>query len=153
MLSRCTFNIAWIGPCGCECIERDRCSEHADLKCVSCGEPATRSCNATHGPCLCSAPLCSNCEHELAPNGTNEGNRHVRKGTQKYKVWIEQTEQEQLQGEYLMLQRKVDSYRGVARHLPEGTRDDYLCPRVRGCFEKMAVMEKEHPELVGLREV
>ena len=77
---KCEFNIAWSGKCGIE-----DCEKHSNLKCCVCGEPATRSCDATSG-LICGAALCNNCEEELSPEGTSTM-KHCRKSDQKYTPW------------------------------------------------------------------
>lgn len=81
----CEFVEAWIGKCG-----KENCQEHKNLKCVSCGESATHSCDATMG-LVCGASLCDQCEHELDEKGTTGFSfKHVRKTDQKYKPWYTQ---------------------------------------------------------------
>jgi hypothetical protein len=92
----CGFDMAWVGPCKAE-----NCTEHAALKCVSCGAKATRSCDET-GQFVCGAPLCPDCEHTLAADGTNGGvgfnaqrppegmGHHCKKTEQKHKPWYAQ---------------------------------------------------------------
>lgn len=87
-MGECQFNKAWIGKCGKPTVEGSNyCEEHLDLECVSCGKQATHSCHETFG-LVCGAPLCNNCEHEIAEDGTNGGIvAHCRKDEQKYKPW------------------------------------------------------------------
>lgn len=91
----CGFSEAWIGECKNDC----PCEKHANLKCVSCGAKATRSCEET-GQFCCGAPLCDECEHTIAEDGTN-GNigffrtakfpdgykEHCKKSEQVYQPW------------------------------------------------------------------
>lgn len=71
------------------------------MKCASCGNQATRTCEET-GQFVCGANLCDECEHAIAPDGTNGGvgffttvpremregwKEHVRKTDQKYEPW------------------------------------------------------------------
>lgn len=96
----CGFEEAWIGNCKNEC----PCEKHAALKCVSCGEKATRSCDQT-GQFCCGAPLCDDCEHTIAEDGTNgnigffrtaklpDGFReHCKKSEQVYQPWYMRAE-------------------------------------------------------------
>jgi len=65
----CRFEISWQGKCG-KPSTNGWCSEHEKLKCCSCGEKATKSCE--HASSLvCGAPLCDTCSHSL------ENNSHV----------------------------------------------------------------------------
>ena len=64
----CGFIIAWVGPCK----NPKPCPEHSSMKCCSCGAPATHSCGET-GMFVCGAPLCDDCEHTIAADGTNGG--------------------------------------------------------------------------------
>jgi hypothetical protein len=66
----CGFNEAWRGNCKKPAIKNGKCEEHADLVCASCGAPATHSCYET-GQFCCGAPLCNDCEHTIADDGTN----------------------------------------------------------------------------------
>jgi len=54
-MTKCSFNKAWIGECGAE-----DCQDHANLKCISCGEPATHECAETF-QFVCGAPLARSC--------------------------------------------------------------------------------------------
>lgn len=93
-MTTCNFDKAWIGVCG-----KDNCEEHAQLKCVSCGNPATKQCDET-GTFVCGANLCADCEHTIAEDGSNGGigffrvsklpegyKDHCRKDKQVYKPW------------------------------------------------------------------
>lgn len=93
-MAKCGFEEAWVGPCDAD----SPCKEHQDLKCASCGSQATRSCDET-GQFVCGAPLCDDCEHTTAADGTNGGigfnaqpapegmKKHCKKNDQKYKPW------------------------------------------------------------------
>jgi hypothetical protein len=96
----CRFQVAWIGRCKEPAVENGMCKEHAKEKCVSCGAPATRTCEET-GQFVCGAPLCDNCEHTIATDGTNgnigfyrsaplpEGmHEHCKKTEQKEFSWL-----------------------------------------------------------------
>ena len=76
MKNKCKFYISWVGECGEPCVG-DFCEKHAGLRCVSCGEQATRACGDTTfgGSMVCGAPLCDSCEHSY----TSVGNSHVKK--------------------------------------------------------------------------
>jgi len=66
----CKFQKAWVGQCDKPIVENGMCAEHAKEKCVSCGAPATHTCEET-GQFVCGAPLCDDCEHTTAMEGTN----------------------------------------------------------------------------------
>lgn len=93
----CNFNEAWIGKCENE----SPCEKHANQTCASCGAQATHDCEQT-GQFVCGSPLCDECEHAIAPDGTNAGigffstipdemiktwKSHIKKTDQKYDVW------------------------------------------------------------------
>lgn len=95
----CKYNLAWIGDCKEPEVENGMCEKHKDLKCRSCGKPATHECAET-GQFVCGAELCDDCEHTICDNGTNggiglfrEGKRpegfkeHCKKSEQVYKPW------------------------------------------------------------------
>ena len=95
MTERCGFDKAWIGPCQ----NPVPCEEHSDLKCVSCGEKATHTCDET-GQFVCGENLCDDCMHVTFPDGTNGGvgfnmqplpkdipQRHMKKSELIYKPW------------------------------------------------------------------
>lgn len=90
----CKFNKAWIGKCGEETVEgKDYCEEHLGIECSSCGKQATHSCSETF-QFVCGAPLCDDCEHKIAKDGTNGGRmKHVKKDEQEYKPWYEREEE------------------------------------------------------------
>lgn len=96
----CGFVDVWFGRCETPVEpEGSRCDRH-DLKCSSCGEPATHLCDQTGqldqaGRFVCDSPLCDDCQHLIWPNGSNGGvgfnamelpegfaKRHVRKSEQ-----------------------------------------------------------------------
>lgn len=82
---KCEYGLAWIGSCGV-----DDCTKHADIKCSSCGAPATHECDATFG-LVCGSPLCDDCTHELTPEGVNVSDlKHCKKTEQKHKPWYAQ---------------------------------------------------------------
>ena len=96
----CGFDEAWRGKCKNPAVKNGRCVEHADLLCASCGKPATHSCSET-GQFVCGAPLCDDCEHTTAENGTNGGigfyrvsalpegmKEHCKKTEQKCFSWM-----------------------------------------------------------------
>jgi hypothetical protein len=95
----CGYDIAWIGKCTEPAGENGRCEKHAKAVCCSCGKPATHDCPET-GQLVCGAPLCDDCEHTTAMEGTNgnigffrtsplpEGMReHCKKADQKVFPW------------------------------------------------------------------
>lgn len=89
---KCKFDIAWVGRCKKEANESGFCEEHESKKCCSCGAQATHSCAETF-QFVCGALLCDNCEHEIAPNGTNGAiYRHCKKTEQKYTPWYARRE-------------------------------------------------------------
>ena len=80
---KCSFVLAWRGPCGSDL----PCRDHADVLCDSCGQPATHECEETFG-FVCGVPLCDECEHKISPDGTNGGTfDHCRKDAQKHLPW------------------------------------------------------------------
>ena len=98
--NQCKFQLAWIGRCKEPAVENGMCEKHKDLKCCSCGKPATHQCAET-GQLVCGADLCDNCEHTIAIDGTNgnigfyrcsplpEGMKeHCKKSEQKEFSWI-----------------------------------------------------------------
>jgi hypothetical protein len=104
---------------------------------------------------VCGAPLCDRCEHALAPNGTNSGSKHIRKGAQKYKSWWNQNDDEKLQGKYLMLKRDLSGYDRVAALVGGEKGQEYLSARAeqrRRIAAELTLLEMEHPVLVGLSE-
>jgi hypothetical protein len=92
----CGFSEAWVGNCK----NPKPCCKHAKLVCVSCGNPATHSCDET-GQFVCGANLCDECEHTIGADGTNCGvgfnadssllpegyNMHCKKTEQVYLPW------------------------------------------------------------------
>jgi hypothetical protein len=94
----CGFNQAWIGKCKAPVdSDGERCEKHS-LACVSCGAPATHTCDQT-GQFVCGAPLCDECTHNTHPEGHNGGigfnalqfpegmKTHCKKSEQKYAPW------------------------------------------------------------------
>jgi len=87
----CGYDLAWIGPCSAPTSEGCLCEKHAALTCSSCGKPATHECDETF-QFVCGAPLCEDCEHETAEDGTNGGTmKHCRKDAQKFTPWYART--------------------------------------------------------------
>jgi hypothetical protein len=97
MSAECGFGIAWVG----RCTNTKPCDDHRSLTCVSCGSIATHQCSET-GQFVCGAPLCDNCEHTTAQDGSNgnigfyrssplpEGyNEHCKKSDQVYLPWVD----------------------------------------------------------------
>src|ERR1700722_4048079 len=99
MNNKCGFSKAWQGTCSND----SPCQEHNSLLCVSCKQPATHECSET-GQLVCGATLCDECEHAIAPDGSNGGvgffstipkdmqanwKTHVRRTDQKFKPWFE----------------------------------------------------------------
>lgn len=98
----CDFIEAWRGKC-----DNEPCEDHKDLKCRSCGEPATHECDETNG-LVCGVPLCNNCEHEISLNGTCSSYNHVKRVDQKNLPWyhpefVEQSSKTVLQTKRLCL--------------------------------------------------
>jgi hypothetical protein len=98
-MKRCVFNMAWIGQCKEEAAGSACCAKH-NLKCASCGAPATHDCDET-GQFVCGAPLCDNCEHAIFTDGTNGGvgfnqqklpseltSRHILRSAQVFQPWF-----------------------------------------------------------------
>jgi hypothetical protein len=99
-MKKCIFELAWIGQCKEDAINNsDFCKEHITIMCVSCGRKATQECSET-GTFVCGAPLCDDCEHTIAEDGTNGGigfyrvsplpegfKSHCKKVDQFYKPW------------------------------------------------------------------
>lgn len=94
----CGFDKAWIGKCTNPVHkEGDKCEEH-QMKCCSCGAPATHECAET-GQFVCGAPLCDDCTHNTHPEGHNGGvgfnalkfpegmKAHGKKSEQRYAPW------------------------------------------------------------------
>lgn len=66
----CQYNKPWQGKCG-KPSTNGWCSEHEELRCVSCGEKATRGCS--HAISLvCEATLCDACQHLNGTHVTKE---------------------------------------------------------------------------------
>lgn len=82
IFDKCVFDRSWAGRCGKPCHGKF-CTQHENLKCVSCGEPAERECDYT-GQFVCGAPLCGECEDVVADEGADRGlffmgHKHGRK--------------------------------------------------------------------------
>jgi len=97
--AKCRFQQAWQGPCTQDVVDKGFCSEHSKLFCASCGAKATHNCAET-GQFVCGAPLCDDCEHTTAEDGTNGGTgfiqcspypegfkAHCKKSEQVYTPW------------------------------------------------------------------
>src|SRR5690606_9845331 len=80
----CTYDRAWIGPCGKASVDRGFCAEHATKRCCSCGRQATHECCYT-GQFVCGYPLCNDCEgwYDGTPSASSAwgfvGHHHRRK--------------------------------------------------------------------------
>ena len=61
IVNPCTYGLAWHGPCGAESLEDDRCVDHKDEVCKSCGDKATHQCGMTLTLAVCGYPLCDDC--------------------------------------------------------------------------------------------
>jgi len=68
----CKFNEKGWAPCR-KPSTNGFCSEHENLKCVSCGERALRSCDEGMGGLACGATLCATCQHSWEGGGTHVG--------------------------------------------------------------------------------
>ncbi len=96
------------------------CSKHEKAKCSSCGEQATRSCDAQMGGLGCGAYLCDKCQH-------GRDGKHI--SAAEYKK--EQHEERELrengrESDRMLAERGVP--RGLPKHLKEllaGNRDGY----------------------------
>ena len=97
--NNCHFEMAWIGRCKEPAVKNGMCEKHSKEKCASCGAPATHDCYET-GQFVCGAPLCDNCEHTNAEDGSNGGigffrvsalpegmKEHCKKSEQKCFPW------------------------------------------------------------------
>lgn len=63
---KCNYNKPWQGPCQNPVDSPlERCDEHKDRVCCSCGAPATRDCSMASSM-VCGCPLCDDCEHSTA---------------------------------------------------------------------------------------
>lgn len=61
--TECGFFIAWVGKCKSTDLDvNGKCKKHSGIKCVVCGNQATKECDST-GALVCGAPLCDNCKH------------------------------------------------------------------------------------------
>jgi hypothetical protein len=61
-VSKCSYDIAWVGCCKKETAAGQiMCDEHAKEKCISCGAAAIKQCDYT-GQFVCGYPLCDDCE-------------------------------------------------------------------------------------------
>ena len=99
--NKCLFDEAWVVVCGKSANVSGFCDKHENVKCVSCGSQATRTCSQT-GQFVCGEPLCSCCTHNINPEGTNGGigfnaqqcpegmKRHTKKSEQKHQLWFMQ---------------------------------------------------------------
>lgn len=89
-MNKCKYDLAWRGPCNKSTeyyVNSDFCQDHIYIKCSSCGGRSTHQCSETM-QFVCGMPLCDNCEHEIAPDGTNGRTlRHCKKDEQKYEPW------------------------------------------------------------------
>lgn len=98
-MTQCKFNRAWVGRCANNALaDREMCQQHDVLTCCSCGAKATHDCAET-GQFVCGFPLCNDCEHTTAPDGTNGGvgfnaqplpqgmKGHCRKAEQRFTPW------------------------------------------------------------------
>ncbi len=102
-MKTCGFGEAWIGKCKVE-TDGGRCEKHKDLVCISCGKPATHTCDET-GQFVCGEALCDECEHTTFPDGCNGGigfnaqklpegmKRHCKKTEQRYQPWYMREEE------------------------------------------------------------
>lgn len=59
-LSPCTFDRAWIGPCGVMGSD-GLCEKHTGLKCLVCGGQAVLECPVTSS-LVCGQHLCATCK-------------------------------------------------------------------------------------------
>lgn len=95
-MPKCSFEKAWIGPCDRDVRSPGEkfCHEHRNLKCVSCGKPATKTCEYTgSAPFSCGAYLCDDCEHDAPKNdavfGLDAGHAPAEVAQKNWKKWHE----------------------------------------------------------------
>jgi len=106
-MDKCKFIESWVGQCKNDVLKSGFCEEHQGITCISCGKQATHSCEET-GQLVCGAPLCDDCEHTIAKDGTNGGigffrvsplpkgyKQHCRKDAQVYTSWYTRDEYNQ----------------------------------------------------------
>ena len=96
----CGFSVAWRGSCDAPTVDDEGqfCAKHIEVRCASCGAKATHDCDET-GQFVCGAPLCADCKHTVAPDGTNGGigfnaqrlpdgmRQHCKKSEQRFSPW------------------------------------------------------------------
>jgi len=99
----CKYIKCWQGRCQHPAVKDEYCEEHKDKRCCACGAKSTHNCAETMGPFVCGAELCDDCNHHVGPNGTNQNGTHGRKGTGRYKSWLEMSEQELAEGKFHQL--------------------------------------------------
>jgi hypothetical protein len=113
MSTGCTYELAFMGPCGMATVNSDRCVKHVTARCISCGKPATRECDASIGVC-CGYPLCDDCGHSIKQ-------RHVSKQQAErdfvdWEIERKQVKAATLASEIASLERKRDALSTPARH-------------------------------------
>jgi hypothetical protein len=144
MSDQCDFNEAWIGPCK----NSNPCDKHDKLVCASCGEKATKSCDATSG-LVCGAPLCDACEHTLGSRGTTIGlsfhedkyntppvglKTHCRKDQQVYKPWyVQEAERKEYREKFFSKVPESYSESGccaICKHVVAVSHNRLFCSKV-----------------------
>ena len=119
-LSHGSFTAAWQGVCKCGKLVGE-CEEHNEVVCVSCGSTAVRECPAHLGPISCGAPLCQDCEHVVAPNGTTSRKLvHCRSIEQKYLPWTSMSPEDIAEGNARMAAQAVADWNQIQRQGAQG---------------------------------
>lgn len=74
---KCNYDKPWQGTCQTPVNSPlERCDEHKDRVCCSCGAPATRDCSMASSM-VCGAPLCDDCIHNDVRRDTVEKIRNI----------------------------------------------------------------------------
>lgn len=59
-MSKCKYQVSWVGRCNQPADESELCAKHLGVKCCVCGNQAVDECDHT-GQFVCGAPLCGDC--------------------------------------------------------------------------------------------
>lgn len=103
----CTFDLAFMGPCGKPTSTFDRCPQHATAKCVSCGRPATHECDASIGLAYCGYPLCDDCVHSIT--GRHEGKHEARRNYLNYEIELQRSKVTRIARKIAELEQERDT--------------------------------------------